>query len=399
MRALRLFLTVVAIFVVAVGQTFLPRIVNVQSGSYTLNAIDCNAIVIETGAQQTITVPAASLICNNGDTVWIKNASTSRAQVITGAGVPADLVSNTCGSGNFCLWPSQALALIDNNGVWATAVNPGRWRNPSGGTLVGTGGSDNNDCLTSSAPCASFQHAYDLVCNFMDTGQTQGSVSALAGIYTISAAPVVEAVSQCIGGNSINITGLGGSGSVTLDLTGVQPGGEGMFFAENGKMAVEGFTISNTGAQSNMVAFGVDDKATIDVGDIVFAGSFTGSSSVAFKANDAGLISFHGNVTFNDTVGGSGSAIGYPFFLSNRGSVITNGFGITYSGTAWTVVDGCLLDGLALLDMTGTTVTGLSKTTGTRWSVGNGGVTKGTSSGANCAGNANGSSPGFGVVN
>lgn len=361
--------------------------VNSQSGAYTIAATDCFGIVVETGAFQTITLPSSLTGFPSSCPVRIVNGSSSRAQAL--ANFPSSLPS---GCGGACLWPNQGITVGVVSGAWAVISAPGLWEAVNGAAFnVSTTGSDDNDCLGGgTGACASVQQAYNL-CQQTQSFSVQPSISVAAGSYSI-ATSLLQATSVCPGANQIQVLGAG-SGSVTITTTASPTNG--LVFLENAKVLLTGFTFKMTGT-GPWTGFNLADKATLDFGDIIF-GNFP-NGGTAFNGNFTGvLFSAHSNVTFSDTIGGS--SVGTFLNLDNGAQFQLNGFTITFSGTSWSLTDGCVVENGSLADLTGT-VTQSASMSGTRWVVSNLALLNNSSSGAKCPGGTNGSSAsGNAVIN
>jgi hypothetical protein len=319
--------------------------VNSQSGNYTIGTPDCNGMVIETGALQTLTVPSASTFPNNCFII-VKNGNTGNAQKITGPGLPADLDVNPSGwcggSGTNCLAPYAAFAIKNNGGTWETIINPGRYR--QSGSVVGMwadpAGNNSNDCLTPSTACTP-QQAINIACYYVDWAGTQPGVFFNSGTYTVSSLGLQD---HCLGTNKILLEGnpnSPGTPGATL-----QGSGNLLVFRDHGILIPQDFFLQ---ASSGNSATGLycQQGGVADVSNVTFGNLGSGGVG-ASAANGCLALNLNAGITF---AGGGGSNAS-SFLFSDSLGVITWNANIAVSGT-WTTSQTCLAQNGGLIKNTG----------------------------------------------
>jgi hypothetical protein len=114
--------------------------VNSYSGSHPLAQVDCNGLAQFTGAQSTVTLPAAATI--TGPCVFtVTNSNTTRGQKLSG--FPSNLTSPSI------LYPGLTVQLTLNPAgpAWIVSRDMGPWVTASASFFVNPGGSNSNDGL------------------------------------------------------------------------------------------------------------------------------------------------------------------------------------------------------------------------------------------------------------
>ena len=235
---------------------------NAKTANYTIASTDCGSTV-QAGSGSTglfvVTLPSVSGF-NGACTVNVKNGDTARNKGLSG--FPADLGST--------LWPLQALTVKIINGVWATTVNPGRYKMTGALTLNvnHASGSDNplvaDGLATGASAFATIQNCLNVAQNQLDT-QNQ-NVSCLNAAESFTENNVLFA-GQPVGTNRIFITGAG-VGSSTWNCSSADAVGS----KDNGEIIVAGFAFRASGSCATFLfqqgGGGVIDVTSADFGAI-----------------------------------------------------------------------------------------------------------------------------------
>lgn len=364
--------------------------VNSQSGNYTIAATDCNGMVVETGAFQTITLPASLTGFPSFCPIRILNGNSTRAAALAGFPAGAHIFS---GCGSYCLFPQQSVDVHIVGGSWVVSRPPIRWRvvaaptiyvNASAGQIIHGGvtyggGSDNNDGLSASAPLQHIQTAVGVVQGAIDFG---GGLTRLATIQlacNTDASPVAyaEAVSvfgPLVGAEDFTILG----DAADPNSCNLQPpnGQYGINAADQGIVTINGFKIIATSAgcvysrqtgdvdlnNINCNADSASNDVIADYGGAVNINSpFTSSggttASIFVARATGGFINIAANVTLGTvTVGDAvvqakaGGLIQVLNSATITGTVTGNACDITYGG---------------IVMRSGTTIPGTACTAGT----------------------------------
>lgn len=340
------------------------NVLNAKAANYTVANTDCGSTIYVTGALNVITLPAVAGF-DTKCAVRVKNGSSTRAQKITG--FPTDLMvapNTACGASNNCLWPLQSIEVKIVNGAWVGTVAPGRWRVSSPNFYADkANGSDNNDCLTTTtAACATIQHAIDLACHAVDSA---GSVPTINVADGTAYAPF-QLVEDCIGSNQISVVGNTGT-PANVQVTDGGVATNIVYVKDKAIMTINGMKLTPTVSGSSGVACG--QNSTLDVNNVVFNDTPSGSivnaldncqinlltgisivdnsapssASAFMNASQYGRIQLNTNPTFTGTwsfsfgcltVGGlinigshsfSGGTVTGPRYLSELNGVIYNG--------------------------------------------------------------------------
>lgn len=328
--------------------------INIQSGNYTIASSDCGKTIAVIGAQNTITLPAASGFPLNC-IINVTNASTSRAQILSG--FPSSLPSG-CGVSNSCLWPQPyGVTLEMVNSAWVAQAPP-RWKVNSPTFYVDPAGTDLNDCLAPgvSSACLTIQHAIDLGCGQVDAGNTDINISLANGTY-INGAQLVQ---DCVSSNSIQITGNSGSPGSVIIQSGANP----WVFAvkDKGFLQLNGMTLRPTAGTIQELTCG--QYSNIDLSNVIFNNAPVSGNLVS--ANDYCTVNFNSNIAFTDNAGGSSANA----FLNATIARIQVNTTITVNGT-WTVTYSCSAQGsggnIQFAGGGGFTLAGGASVTGQKW--------------------------------
>lgn len=326
------------------------NILNAQSGSYSIASTDCGKTIYMTGAMGTVTLPAVAGF-NTTCVVTIKNANTTRAQLMTGFPADLNIPNVTCGgSTNFCLFPTQTVAVKIVNGSWATFISPGRWRQASPEFFANPNGNDANDCLATGTlnACKTIQHAADLACFAVDAGDSNQIVQLDDGSYSGG----FQVITHCLGNNSIVVQGNPSSPQNVV----IQASSGGIVLAKDkGFITLNGMTLSPLANAVTPVSCG--QYANIDInGPVIITNSPGGS---LFAATDLCTININGNVvTIKDNASPSSAVALYN--ASNNARIQLNGV-MTFTGT-WNFTYGCFVETGAIIDLSSGSITGGTQT-------------------------------------
>jgi hypothetical protein len=222
------------------------------------------------------------------------------------------------------LWPLETGIVFNNNNVWALSGKPKRWKLPGATTFrVSNSGLNNNDCLsTTTAACATWQGAIDLVAANVDCA-----------------------------GQSLIIMGTNGetfSGTATLrdpigcssDYTNNPPTLQGA--------ASDGFANYTMSCGADVTCIkGVNSKAGWKITDFTFRA--TGSSNCIFSDNGSQIYAganqyfctgyhlvagFKGTLEVVGDATSFGSAIGEYFATSGSQIIVVGTTTLTFAGTS-----------------------------------------------------------------
>lgn len=331
---------------VAFGGSCGGTTVATQSGDYTILTSDCGKIIGLTGTFKTITLPSAAGF-SEGCAVYLANTSTTRAQVMSG--FPASLRPiDSCGTNNFCLWPSQIVGVQRVNSAWVAIYSPGKFYNSIGLYADSASGSDNNDCLSSGAgACATMSKLVAIACSL--NSQPTVDLYASGTYHNFSTGGCGQPRLIAVHGNpsaTFNDNGSPGIAFECVDTCTLQLGVSGTI------------TLSVTGtASQNLVA---QRGAVLDVTNTTFTSS-AGANGVLVISKDGANVNMNGS---NTIAGGGGSTVG-QFFLATRGGTIIHNSSYALTGT-WTTTNTCNAQDGGTVDVTGG-YTGAGTVTGQRW--------------------------------
>lgn len=300
-------------------------VVNTQSTSYTIQASDCSGVVAETGALQTITLPATTGFPANC-VVYVSNVNSSRAQKLSGFPAapqgntiynpanPASPLPAPCGS--ICLWPQVSTVVAISGNSWVYLVPPPSW-DATGVTFnADPTGSDANDGLSNAAPLQHIQYAWNLISQ-RTTGQLRGIQLGCSATYN-EALFLLGDIGA--GATGIYITGnVGSPSSCVIDAGNA----DGLKCDDYCTTAISGVTIQN-GLIGNIKAL---QHSTIDLSNVNIGkcGTVAGNQIITY---DNSKININGPVTITSSTNCA------SLFLATLGGVLTlNGSTITLSGS------------------------------------------------------------------
>lgn len=346
-----------------------PGAINTYSSSHALNSSDCNTTAIYTGTLTTITVPVGTT-CAAGQRITVINDNLTRGQILTGAGLPADLVSavNACGAGNNCLWQKQAFVIVSDGTNWKTVVNPGQKFGPIALFIDTSLGSDSGDCQAAgTGACLSATQMLNLACSAFEPPSGNAAVTIAGTLHSV------------IFGGCSTFRLLQISGTFTID-DGNTPGVA--LECDDSCQIQLGVTGSVTlsSLATNSTDLMGQRGGLVDVTNTTFI-TAAGTASAIIQSKDGSNINLNSGNTF---AGGGGTTIGY-FALVSRGGHIVTGAAQTVTGT-WTVSQaGCFGASTGVVDATNGAFTG-GTVTGNR---ANAATAGGVNAATSCPGNAN----------
>lgn len=343
------------------------NVLNVQTSNYAIVAGDCGK-TIQAGAgstgQFTVTLPVVAGFPTTC-TVNVKNGDTypgGGGKILSG--FPADL--------DPILYPLQFTSVKIVNGVWATAVDPGRWQNPTTVTwhVDKTNGSNTNDGLAAGAGRALLdaQTANTRAVYKSDTQATTPIIAMACGqthttAMNMGGTPLGTNLIQlspdgncgftwtnagpCISIGDLaeldlNLTFYGASGAATFGCNTSNAASTGNILLHNAVVLdIEGTPIWNPGGANDNFMFCDGDcgftiangitQATAATGNypIVLSAGGKGTQSGTISASGAGaatgLYYVYNGMLIIDTVSGGGwSSLG-PSKVYGNGTLVSNG--------------------------------------------------------------------------
>lgn len=243
-------------------------------------------MVVETGADQEIILPAASGF-SSACTITLLNGNNSRAQEISGFPVPS------LGCGTACLWPGQAITVMSVSSAWQATIQPGRYINAAATLYVGPSGScnDNNDGLAASSggQLCTVGKAVNLLHGYFDTRGTNPTIQVADGAYsetiTVNGQGDYQADGIIINGNATTPT----------NVTFAAPASAAILMARDfGIVFLKNLEISC--AASGSSGINASQFATIDLVN-VYIGSCDNHTPI--EAQDGGHIDFDGGLVID----------------------------------------------------------------------------------------------------
>lgn len=346
-------ITISAGVISAAGVVSLP--INSQSGNYTALTSDCGKLIVETGAQKTLTLPAASGF-SSGCVLTFYNASGTRAQALSGF---PSFMTNTGACGSICLWPEQTVQVVNNAAAtWNMTVNPGRYYVSSGTLYVGvTGCSDNNDGLTTAAELCSIQQAVNIIQQQWDNGGTNpaiqlddgGTAQSWTGGVQISGQAGHRGDGILIEGDAVTPTNT----AVTAPVNGIALG-----VRDYGILSVKNLKVVCTNTGSHCIDS--SQYGVIDLAAGTNIGGASGSNNL-IEASDQGKI----NLTGALTISGAGNA-NLVFYATGVGTEIVLSQQIT-CGSSFSMTDFVYAFDGAYISAGGTTFSGCTGVAGARY--------------------------------
>ena len=189
-----------------------PLLPNVQATNYTIATSDCGGAVIETGANQTITLPSPSGFAG-GCVISIVNGNTTQPQILSGF---PSLPENICST---CLLPGLSIQIWNVNGTWTLLRTQ-----PDPTTHVANAVSGANGC----SPADRFgavdsRAAIQCQITFLSTNFLGGLVYFPCGTYVVAATLNIPS-GIVLQGENLNCTTIASIlvGGVNSDITVLQ---------------------------------------------------------------------------------------------------------------------------------------------------------------------------------